>query len=495
MKIFSAEQIRQWDLYTIAHQPVASIDLMERAAGECFLWLLQHYYHAGHFTIFCGPGNNGGDGLALARKLAQADKNVMVYILAEGKRSEDFVTNLERLRAANISYQFIKADSPLPEIAKNGIIIDALFGTGLNRPVTDFAAAFIQHINQSGIPIISIDVPSGLFADKSSVGNIVVTATHTLSFQSKKLAFLFSENARFTGNITILDIGLEAAFYNQTLSLFSIVTIESIERIYKPRNNFSHKYNYGHALLYAGSKHMMGAALLCAKAALRSGAGLVTVHVEEGTETVIHSSVPEIITSEENNIEKATQKKNAIAIGPGLEVSDTNSNLLKQLIVHYHEAIVIDATALSLLAVFPEYLSHRKKNPAILTPHTGEFEKLFGKTANDFEQMELAMHKAFTLNCYIVLKGHYTLIATPDGKAFFNSTGNPGMATAGSGDTLTGILAGLLAQGYTQEEACLLGVYLHGLAGDIAAEKKSEEAMIAGDIIECLGQGFKKIRQ
>jgi len=495
MKIFSAQQIRQWDAYTIAHEPVASIDLMERAAEECLLWIFQHYYHANHFTLFCGAGNNGGDGLALARKLLEAGKDIHVFILAEGKRSDDFIINLERLATANISYQFIKTDSPLPVLADNSIIIDALFGTGLNKPLDNFTAQLIQHINQSGSTIISIDMPSGLFADKTSVGNPIIKATHTLSFQNKKLAFMLPENALHIGNVHVLPIGLDSRFYNQTATPFAIVDKESISKIYKPRNNFSHKYNYGHALLYAGSKHMMGAAILCAKATLRSGAGLVTIYTNEGSETIIHIAIPEVITTSENNIEKAIQKKNAIAIGPGLEASEMNSDLLKHLILHYTGPLVMDATALNLLAKFPEYLSHRKENAAVLTPHTGEFEKLFGKTDNDFERMELAMHKAFVLNCYIILKGHYTLIATPDGKAFFNSTGNPGMATAGSGDVLTGIITGLLAQGYTQEQACLLGVYLHGLAGDIAAEKLSEEAMIAGDITDCLGTGFKNIRQ
>jgi hydroxyethylthiazole kinase-like uncharacterized protein yjeF len=495
MKIFSAQQIRQWDAYTIMHEPVLSIDLMERAAQECCLWILQHYNQAKHFTLFCGAGNNGGDGLALARQLSEAGKDITVFILAEGKRTDDFIANLERLAESNIGYQFITTDNPLPILTHNTIVIDALFGTGLNKPIDNLAAQLVLHLNQSGSIIISIDMPSGLFADKTSSGNPIIKATHTLSFQSKKLAFILPENASYIGQVHILPIGLGSEFYNQTASPFSIIDSTLINSIYKPRNNFSHKYDYGHALLYAGSKHMMGAAILCAKATLRSGAGLVTVHTDTGFEAVIHSSIPEVISSAESDIETAIRKKNAIAIGPGLEASEMNSDLLKYLILHYTGPLVIDATALILLAKFPEYLSHRKKNPAVLTPHTGEFEKLFGKTDNDFERMELAMHKAFALNCYILLKGHYTLVATPDGKVFFNSTGNPGMATAGSGDTLTGIITGLLAQGYTQEEACLLGVFLHGLAGDFAAEKFSQEAMIAGDIIDCLGESFKKIQQ
>ena len=494
MKIFSAQQVREWDSYTIKHEPISSIDLMKRAAGECFQWLLQEFSGNNRFMIFCGPGNNGGDGLAIARKLSRAKKEVIVFILAHEKQSDDFIINLERLTTENINCRFITEDN-FPSIEHNSVIIDALFGIGLNKPLEGIAGKLVEHINKSGQTIISIDIPSGLFADKTSLGNPIIKATRTISFQSKKLAFMLPENAAYIGDVRILNIGLNEKFYAQTETSFSIIDEALIKSIYKPRNNFSHKYDYGHALLYAGSKNMIGAAMLCSKAGLRSGAGLVTVHADEDTSPAIHIAIPEVITSHENNIEKETGKKNAVGIGPGLESSTHNSELLEKLILHFEPPLVIDAIALNLLAQFPEYLLQRKSNPAILTPHTGEFEKLFGKTANDFERIELAIHKASSLNCYIILKGHYTFVATPGGKGFFNSTGNPGMATAGSGDVLTGLITGLLARKYSQEEACVLGVYLHGIAGDIAAEKFSEEAMIAGDIIDCFGEAFKKVRQ
>jgi hydroxyethylthiazole kinase-like uncharacterized protein yjeF len=273
----------------------------------------------------------------------------------------------------------------------------------------------------------------------------------------------------------------------------TIIDATLMHTIYKPRNESSNKYNFGHALLFAGSKDMMGAAILCAKAVLRSGAGLVTVYTEERTESIIQIAVPEAITSTEKDLHTITYKKNAIGIGPGLEASTTNSTLLKELIEKWDHPLIIDATALSLLKEYTPLLKERKQYPAILTPHSGEFEKLFGKTDNDSERIKLALAKAIELNCFIILKGPSSLVACPDGSSFLNSTGNAGMATAGSGDVLTGILTGLSAQGYSPLNTCLLGTYLHGLAGDIAATKLSEEAMLSGDIIDCLGDAFKQI--
>jgi len=419
--------------------------------------------------------------------------SVEVFILPGEKRSDDFIINLERLTVQNIAHHFINVEKKLPTIKPEHIVIDALFGTGLNKPLENLPAQIVELINQSNARIISIDIPSGLFADKTSRHNTIIKASETLSFQTNKLAFMIAENGDYIGNVHILDIGLHQKFYDETNTQFAAIDKDLIQTIYKPRKNNSHKYDYGHALLFTGSKNMMGASILCGKACLRSGVGLVTIHAEENAISTIHVALHEALTTTENDPEKIWNKKNTIAIGPGLEASSSNSNKLQQLIKHFTGPIVIDATALTLLAEFPELLFQRQQNPAILTPHTGEFEKLFGKTMNDFERIELALHKASTLNCYIILKGHHTFIATPNGKGFFNTTGNPGMATAGSGDALTGMVTGLLAQGYTQLQACLLSVYLHGLAGDIAAEKFSQEALIAGDIIDCFGEAFKTI--
>lgn len=493
MKIFSAAQIRAWDAFTIDNEPISSIELMERAATACFTWLTDRFEHSTKYAVFCGRGNNGGDGLAIARLLLLAGQNVEVYVLQGEKSSEDFTTNLDQLNKFTDSKE-ISSSADLPNISNETVVIDALFGTGLNKPPEGIAAELINHINASGNQVIAIDMPSGLFADTASIGNIIVQAGVTLSFQINKLAFMLAENKSFTGEIVIVDIGLHPSYYEQTPTLFYTATKELINSIYKPRNQFGHKYNFGHALLFAGSRNMMGAAVLCAKACLRSGAGLVTVHTEEGTQGIIQSALPEAITSTEDNFDLLLAKKAAIGIGPGLLVSDVNTNLLKKIISTYEKPIVIDASALTILAGNISLLQQRGFAAPVLTPHSGEFDRLFDKRQGDFERMKKAIEMAATLNCYIALKGHHTLVACPDGDAFFNTTGNAGMATAGSGDALTGILTGLLSQGYTQKEACILGVYLHGLSGDLAASKISQEALIAGDIIDHIGTAYQKIK-
>ncbi len=492
MKIFSAEQIRQWDQYTIINEPFTSVDLMERAAAGCFRWITKHCDLSKNFLIFCGNGNNGGDGLAIARMLQEAKIKVKVYILKSDKLSADCSTNLNRLKFLSVTADKISTENDLPEITTQCIIVDALFGTGLNKPLEGLAEKLVQHINVSVTEVISIDLPSGLFADCTSQENTIVKAAHTLSFQTYKLAFMIAENEEYCGNIHLLDIGLHQHFYQSTKSKFQSLDKELIHSIYKPRKQFTHKYSYGHALLYAGSANMMGAAVLCAKACLRSGAGLLTVYAK-GNAAVIQMSIPEALTSDEDDFDTITKKKAAIGIGPGLALTETNSALLKNILINWNGPLVIDASALHLLIPNIDLLSKRQNKQAIITPHNGEFEKLFGKTSNSFERIQLAIKKAAQHNCYIILKGHHSLVACPDGEAYFNTTGNSGMATGGSGDVLTGIITGLLAQGYTQKDACLMGVYLHGLAGDLAAEKFSPEAMIAGDITEQLGAAFKTL--
>jgi NAD(P)H-hydrate epimerase len=493
MKIFTVAQIKKWDDYTIFNEPISSIQLMERAAAACFTWL-QTYFKINHcYTIFCGTGNNGGDGLAIARMLSLTGNSVKVYILEGENRSENFSFNLEQIHSILNDIHYINEISQ-STIEIEGIIIDSLLGSGLNRPLNGRIAQLVQLINASENTIISIDIPTGLLADESTTGDAIIRADHTITFQSIKIAFVMSENNQFIGRIHILDIGLHPQFYNETTAFYNLIDSHEISLIYKPRNQVSHKYNFGHALLYAGSKNMMGAALLCAKACLRSGAGLVTLHTEEMSQSVVQIALPEAITSTENDLALLSFKKSAIGIGPGLEISSANKELLITLLETVTIPQVIDATALHLLSSENSILSKPFKIPIILTPHSGEFEKLFGKTSNDFEKTALARRKSIELNCYIILKGHYSLVACLDGTAYFNSTGNAGMATAGSGDVLTGILTGLLAQGYSPKNACLLGVYLHGLAGDIAAKKISQESLIASDIIDTIGEAFISIQ-
>ncbi len=512
MKILTAEEIRNWDKYTIQYEPILSIDLMERAAIISADWIKTNYPEAESFAIFCGKGNNGGDGLAIARLLVGSNSKVSVYILEFGhKGTDDFQTNLARLhKIAGTDIHFIQHRENFHPFPPGQIIIDALFGSGLNRAVEGVTAELIEHINRSGHPVISIDIPSGLFTDRSSLSNPVIHATDTLSFQCYKPAFLFAENEPAIGEVIVLGIGLDPRYYEMVNTSFEMIDRELVTSIHQPRKRFAHKGNFGHALLLAGSRGKIGAAVLAARACIRSGSGLLTCHVPGCSYTILQSTVPEAMLSmdphEEINTkltEEDLTKFEAIGIGPGIGIAAETKMLLREIFDTYRSPIVIDADALNIIGTQKDLL---KFIPAgsILTPHPKEFTRLFGESANDFDRVQLALVKARELNCIIVLKGHYTFIATPDGigrptgslgRGFFNSTGNAGMAKGGSGDVLTGILTGLLAQEYSSVETALLGVYLHGLAGDLAAMKFSQESMTASDIIECIGSSFLELQR
>ena len=502
MKILSASEIRAWDQFTIQHEPVASIDLMERASAACTSWILKQYPDALSFAVFCGKGNNGGDGLAIARMLLGRGYAVFIHILEFGhKGTEDFQTNLARLhQLPAASIHFIQSEEHFHPIPAGQVIIDALYGSGLNRALDGVTENLVEHLNRSGNDIISIDIPSGLFVDRSSKGNTIVKAKHTLSFQCCKLALLVAENAPFTGEVKVLDIDLHGDFYRQLITRFELTGRESITSIYKPRNRFAHKGNFGHALIAAGSYGKTGAAILCAKACLRSGVGLLTCHIPKSSYDIMQGAIPEAMVLTDFNssyltkIEDDLARYDAIGIGPGIGTASETKILLREMLDAYRSPLVLDADALNCIASQKDLLKMIPSG-SIITPHPKEFERLFGETANDFDKIELAMQKAKELNLVIVLKGHHTLVATPDGKGFFNSTGNAGMASGGSGDVLTGILTGLLAQGYGSVETAVFGVYLHGMAGDIAAKEYSMEAIIAGDIIDHLGKAFKECEE
>lgn len=501
MKIFSVKQIKNWDLYTIHHEPITSTELMERAAGACFDWIVENFDDEYHFKIFCGKGNNGGDGLAIARLLKTIKYKVSVFIpFSDAAGSEDFEENLKKLKKTSVKITILKDEQSFPEVSKEDVIIDALFGTGLNKPAAGIYGSLINFINSTGAKIISIDVPSGLYIDKSSTSErdvqLIIKADYTLTFQNQKLAFLLSENEPFIGQVNLLDIGLSEEYEEKEESQLEYIDEEIISKIYRPRKNFSNKGNYGYASLLCGSYGMMGAAVLSSTACLRSGVGkLMCVTCEAGYQ-VIQTSVPEAMckVSGEKHITNFTgfDSFDTIGIGPGIGKYDSHKKLLQNIFTNFKKPIVLDADALNVLSDNKNLYSLIPAN-SIITPHPKEFERLFGKSESDFNRIDLALSKAKELTIFIVLKGHYTFIATPGGKGFFNSTGNAGMATAGAGDVLTGIITGLLAQNYSSLNSCILGVYLHGLAGDIAAGKISQEALIAGDITNHLGEAFKKI--
>lgn len=500
MKLFSAQQIRDWDQYTIQHEPITSIDLMERAAGQCVMWLEKNNFTGRPLHIFCGKGNNGGDGLAIARMLASQEAAVTVHILEFGhKGTDDFQVNLARLhQRADVSIRFIQSPEHFQLPGEDEVVIDALFGTGLNRGLEGVTASLVGYINKSSAPVISIDIPSGLFTERSSAGNVVVEADHTLSFQSYKLAFLMPENSRYVGRVHILDLGLHADYYDVTPAIAELVDADIIGRIYRPRDRFGHKGNYGHALLIAGSYGKMGAAVLSARSCLRSGAGLLSVHIPKCGYDIMQTALPEaMVTTDFNSsintrVEEDGSDYDAIAIGPGLGTASETRSMLKEILLHAGAPMVLDADALNIIAMQQEMI---KDIPAgsVITPHPREFERLFGKSTDDFARISLAVSMSDEYRIVIVLKGHYTFVAIPGTSGYFNSTGNAGMATAGSGDVLTGVISGLLAQGYKPPDAALLGVYLHGLAGNLAAERLSMEAMIAGDITAHLPEAFLSI--
>ena len=497
MQILSADQIRAWDEFTIQHEPIASIDLMERAAATCFQWIVQRY-EGRNFSVFCAKGNNGGDGLAIARMLS-SNHSVTVYVLEFGHLgTEDFQVNLARLHQTQAMIKFVPTEETIPSVPNDDIIIDALFGSGLNRPVEGLTAALVSAMNHSGNEIISIDIPSGLSADNSSKGNVAVMAAHTLSFQCYKPAFLVAENELNIGKLHILDIRLHNDYLNGIQRTNILVGRTTAADIIKPRTVFSHKGNFGHALLIAGSYGKMGAAILAAKACMRSGVGLLTVHCPAQGNFIMQTAVPEAMVDTDSNekinstVTTELSKYDTVGIGPGLGTAYDTATLLRNVISSSSRPIVVDADALNILSAHHEWLS--KLPPlSVLTPHPKEFERLFGATKNDFERIQLAKEKAREYNVIIVLKGHHTFIATPGEKKYFNTTGNAGMATGGTGDVLTGMITSLIAQKYPAEEAAVLGVYLHGLAGDLAAKKFSEPALIASDIIDHLGQAFKEL--
>ena len=499
MEIFSAEQIRAWDAYTISHEPISSIDLMERAASTCLNWLEKNGYLSRSFSIFCSKGNNGGDGLALARMLSGLDCPVTVYILEFGHiGTEDFQVNLARLHQTPVEVRFIQGEEHFYPVVPGEVLIDALFGSGLNRKLEGVAEQLVRHLNASGNEIIAIDIPSGMFVSGTSRGNTMIRSVHTLSFQCYKPAFLMPENEPFVGDVHILDIGLDAGYLRQVTGEAELLDEAIIGAIFKPRKSFAHKGNFGHALLIAGSYGKMGAAVLASRSCLRAGAGLLTCQVPGCGYAILQTTCPEamIEVDEDEKIHTAVtgelDKYSVIGIGPGIGTDQRTVVLLRDVFSRYKKPMVLDADALNILGLHPE-LWATVPPYSILTPHPKEFERLFGPSPDDFSRLEKAREQARNHQCIIVLKGHYTYIAMPGGKGYFNSTGNAGMAKGGSGDVLTGILTALLSQAYSPGEAALLGVYLHGLAGDCAAASWSQESMLPSDLTEHLGDAFRII--
>ncbi|MBO5957334.1 MAG: NAD(P)H-hydrate dehydratase [Bacteroidales bacterium] len=505
MKILPVEKIREADAFTIENEPIDSVDLMERAASKVYEWFMKRCKTKEvSVKIFCGIGNNGGDGLALARMLYFSGIIPQVFIVRYSeKMSRDCEINFTRLKEeTEVQMYDIFSEDDFPYIYDNDIIIDAIFGSGLNRPIEGFTAELINYINKSNAIKIAIDNPSGLILGTQKLRNSesqksqqltansqqpIAKVDYTLSFQFPKLAFMFPEYDAFVGKWEVLDIKLHKDFIDNVETLNFFTTEDVVKPIIRKRTKFSHKGTYGHALLVAGSSGKTGAALLAAEACMRTGVGLLTAHLPKDALLPMQVYLPEAMTSIDKSNTHCTEINDiipytAIGVGPGLGKNEETVTLLKKIIQEATQPLVLDADALNIIADNPTWLSFLPDN-TILTPHPKEFDRMFGMTNNSYERLELQRKMSVVHNIIIVQKGAHTAITFPNGTCFFNSTGNPGMATAGSGDVLTGIILSLLAQRYTPQEAALLGVYLHGKAGDIAAEKLGMESMIARDII------------
>jgi hydroxyethylthiazole kinase-like uncharacterized protein yjeF len=494
MKILSAKQIKELDDFTIKHEPISSVDLMERASQLFVQWLTAKFNKNKKIKIFCGPGNNGGDGLAVARILLGQSYKVDVYILNSDKFSKDFLENKSRLEKL-IKPHLIKNPLEFPSFNENEIIIDAIFGSGLTRPAEGLFAGAISAINKSGSTIISIDIASGLYCNEHTSENAVIQPAYTISFQLPKLAFLLPENEIFVGEWHSIDIGLDKDYIEKLASQNFFTNKDSIKGWVKKRTKFSHKGTYGRALIISGSYGMMGAVILAAKSCLRTGAGLCRTYIPKCGYEIMQSALPENMVLTDPDFESITEipelnPYNAIGVGPGLGEKDKTKEALKVLFKRTRLPLVIDAGALNIIASDKSMFEIIPPN-SILTPHPKEFERLAGPSSNDFERLNILKLMAKKIKCFIVLKGAYTVVATPGGELHFNSTGNPGMATAGSGDVLTGVITSLLSQGYEPLKAAILGVYVHGYAGDAAALKLSGASLMATDIIESIPSFYR----
>ena len=500
MKILNAKEIKDSDSFTIQNEPISSIKLMERASRQVLNAFNKDYPNqATSKHIFCGGGNNGGDGLALARMLTLQSQKVKIYLVGKSN-TPDNLENLSRLKEIpNMDIVPLENISQLPTFSSKDIIIDALLGSGLNKPLNGFLKDLIDYLNHSSGIKISIDIPTGLYCNQSNKNeSTAFEANLVYTFHAPKLSFLLPENKTYVQSFKILDIGLIHTFTESRDSQNYYTQVEEVKKIYHIRNKFTHKGIYGHVLLIAGAYGKMGASILASRAALKSGSGLLTVHTPTDGVSILQTAFPEAMCSIDENPLRWTQmpdfRKKTIGIGPGIGTSQETQNIFQKLLEKVSEPIVLDADALNILSQ-DKTLIKQVPPMSILTPHPKEFERLVGSWSDDFERLE--MQRTFSLQnkLIVVLKGAHTSISDTQGNIYFNSTGNNGMATAGSGDVLTGIITSQLAQGYNPLEAAILGVFIHGMAGNYALEHESEESLIASDIIKNIGKAFNFVRK
>ena len=503
MKIFTTEQIREIDRKTIENEGVPSLQLIERVAEGVTCEVISRLRANMRIAIFAGPGNNGADALAVARMLYEQGYKPEVFLFNIGgdRLSTDCQECKKKLleSAPDVDFTEVITQFNRPHLSPQYIVVDGLFGIGLSEPLSGGFRELVKYIQDSGAVVVSIDVPSGLFGDwnPGSVHRNIMHATVTMSVQFPHLAFFMPENAELVGEWKVIDIGLSAKEIRRAAYPFYMIERSDIRRILRPRPDFCSKADFGSALLVAGSYGMMGAAVLAARGALRAGAGKVTVYAPRCGYDIVQTAVPEaMFNAADSDISisgiNPQNEYTAAAVGPGIGTSESTINALEAFLTSQNSPIVVDADALNCIAR-RQSLLHRLPVLSIITPHVGEFDRIFGAHPSAEDRLKKAIEVARYHNILIVLKGHYTTIIRPDGKIYFNSSGNAAMATPGSGDVLTGVIAAFLAQGYRPESAALAGVYVHGVAGDMAAEAEGSYGVTAGDIAANIGRAIKHI--
>ena len=499
MKLFSKEQIYEGDKITTERQKISSTELMERAGIQIFNWMHSRMQGAQvPIHVFCGIGNNGGDGLVLARHLITHGYNVITYIVnCSDKRTKDFLINYDRIKNVTKDWpKMLSCKNDFSEIVidEKDIIVDAIFGIGLNRPPNEWVIELFEKFRASKAFTLSVDIPSGLYSDKAVENDkAVVNAGYTLSFQSPKLAFFLPETAKFTVQWEALDIGIDRDYLMQTETEVELISKYEVLPLYKPREKFSHKGDFGHVMILGGSYGKIGAVNLASRAALSAGAGLVTAYVPKCGYQSLQTAIPEVMVITDENETHVSNIKfdiepTVIGVGVGLGTTTETAKAFEAFLKKNKTPLVIDADGLNLLSKKKTLLKLLPEQ-SILTPHPKELERLIGKWSNDFEKLKKVKAFSKKYNVIVLIKGANSITVYLD-KLYINTTGNPGMATAGSGDVLTGIISGLVAQGYESLSATVFGVYLHGKSADIALEDYGYQSLIASHIIETVGDAF-----
>lgn len=498
MKILSSEQIKEVDAKTIIYEGITSLELMKKASNAFSKWFLRKYPDKSKTVfVFSGIGNNGGDGLVIASFLAASGYTVNVVVVEYGKNySDECMYYLLRLKTAGIPLTIVTKEADIPDISDSDILIDALFGIGLSREITGVAAVVVQRINDSGKTVVSVDVPSGLFLDRKT--DFAVKANQTVTFQIPKMALYMPENASFCGKITLIDIGLNEKAIEEAETNIFFSCREDIKPLLKPLTQFAHKGTQGHALVIGGSKGKMGAVCLASKAALVGGCGLVTSYIPSCGTSVVQANFPEGMVVEdasENYISDISFPlfPDAIGIGVGLGMHPKTHDALYRFLIENKKPLVVDADSLNILSEHKEWVSLLPPQ-SIVTPHPKEFSRLVGDWHDWTDKISRAVHFARQYNVVLVLKGAYTLIVENE-KVYINTSGTPALATAGSGDVLTGILTGLLAQGYSPCDAARIGVYLHGLTADVSKKEVHPRSFIASDILRYMSRAYFEIEK